>query len=416
MTARTDAPTWGTFAPIYEQILAHCPPLSFPPPWDFLPAPTHCRGPVTNPTAVLAELRARYDEATLHAAEVVCTTADGLRLAPLFAGPDAALIALRERPEGPLLALLTARGCLPRNLLSINAVQQDHWTREALRVHGVLYATPAIHEVVLLQALGLAATLSLGLERLTVSGLAQLHDSFQRDPPACGAMARPTLALVGGSLLALSAQPSPALAPVVQRLTGARKYLGIALPGVRSWSLGGDLLENLRFRVKLRHVRAVQKLLVDSTDNLDDLATLLPPGDVAAVAAAKAAADRRAFAAAQADLLAKLAETSTLGLSEGVQQARDLYEKQVESQLIAPLRDWALASSDPVLRNVGLQLTCACHQLHRLSPLLLSQQARQFERDRSATSEPLPQAFIQYLALARQVSQLIRDLCQWRKT
>ncbi len=149
---------------------------------------------------------------------------------------------------------------------------------------------------------------------------------------------------------------------------------------------------------------------------LEDFITLLPPGDVAAASAAKAVADRRAFADAQADLLAKLAETSTLGLSEGVQQARDLYEKQVESQLIAPLRDWALASSDPVLRNVGLQLTCACHQLHRLSPLLLSQQARQFERDRSATSEPLPQAFIQYLALARQVSQLIRDLCQWRKT
>lgn len=90
MTAHTDAPTWGTFAPIYEQILSHCPPLRFPPPWNFLPAPGHCRGPVVNPTTVLADLRSRYDEPILQAAKVVCISAEGLRLGPLFAGADAA--------------------------------------------------------------------------------------------------------------------------------------------------------------------------------------------------------------------------------------------------------------------------------------------------------------------------------------
>jgi hypothetical protein len=221
---------------------------------------------------------------------------------------------------------------------------------------------------------------------------------------------------VGWSLLSLSAQPSPALAPDIQHLAQTRKHLKMALAGVRSWRLGADDLENLRFRLKLRDVRIVKKLLLDSTDNLEDFTTLLPPGDVAAASAAKAAADRRAFAAAHDDLLAQLAKASPLGLSEGLRQARDNYEEQIESQLIGPLRDWALASPDPVLRNVGVQLTSACHQMHRLSPLLLTLQARQFERDRSAASEPLPQAFTQHLALTRRVSQLIRDLCQWRKT
>lgn len=416
MVACTDAPTWGTFAPIYEQLLTHCPPLRFPPPWFFLAAPSHCRGPVANPTAVLGELRSRYDEATLHAAQVVCTSADGLQLEPRFAGPDAALIALRERPDGPLVALLTACGCLPRDRLSLFLVWQDHWTQEALRVKGVLFAAPDIREVALLQALGLPATLGCDLDQLPLPALARLNDSFAHHRSPRGGVARPTLALVGWSPLALVAQPSPALIPAVQHLAHARKHLKMALAGVRSWRLGADDVDNLRFRLKLRSACAVQKLLLDSTETLEDFTTLLPPGDVAAAAAAKAVADRRAFAAAHADLLARLAETSTLGLSEGVRQARDVYDEHVESQLIAPLRDWALSSSDPVIRNVGLELTIVCHLLHRLGTLLLSHQAHQFERDRSAASEPLPaKALTQYLALIARLGQLIRDLCQWRK-
>ncbi len=236
MASRTDAPTWGTIAPIYEQILLHCPPLDFPRPWHFLPAPAHCRGPVANPTAVLDELRARFDEPALQAAEVVCACEDGLQLDSLFAAPDAALVALREQPDGPLLALLTARGCLPRDLLSINAVQQDHWTLEALRIKGVLYAAAGIREVALLQALGLPATLASDLHRLSLPGLVKLNNSYAIHwLPSSGA-ARPTLALLGWSLLALDAQLSPALAPAIQHLAQARKYLGLKLPGVRSWT------------------------------------------------------------------------------------------------------------------------------------------------------------------------------------
>jgi hypothetical protein len=198
----------------------------------------------------------------------------------------------------------------------------------------------------------------------------------------------------------------------VERLTGARRHLKMALRGVRAWRLGGDLLENLRFRLKLRHVRAVQQLLEDSTDTLEDFTTLLPPGDVAAAAAAEA---RRAFAAAHANLLAQLAEASTLGLSEGVRQAREPYGEQVQRLLIAPLFEWALASSDAALRNVGLQRTTVCQLLHGMTPLLLNLQTRQFERDRTADSESLPpKALVQYLALIARLGQLARDLWQWR--
>ena len=128
---------------------------------------------------------AQFDEATLRAAKVLSTSPEeGLHLSPLFAGPDAALIALRDPRDGPLQGLLTARGCLPRHYLPIDAVQKDHWTREAVQVMGVLFATSDIQEVALLQALGLPATLSLGLHRLTLSGLDKLNSSFEDNPSA----------------------------------------------------------------------------------------------------------------------------------------------------------------------------------------------------------------------------------------
>jgi hypothetical protein len=84
---------------------------------------------------------------------------------------------------------------------------------------------------------------------------------------------------------------------------------------------------------------------------------------------------------------------------------------------LEPVQAWALASSDAVVRKVGMELTRACHLPHRLSPLLFTLQTRQFESAVATASEPLPtKAFAQYLALTVRLGQLIRDLCQWRNT
>jgi hypothetical protein len=77
MAPSSDPQTWGAVSPVYEQLLTHCPPLRFPAPWDFLQAPAHCRGPVTDPATALADLRARFDEATLQAAAVLIHTLGG---------------------------------------------------------------------------------------------------------------------------------------------------------------------------------------------------------------------------------------------------------------------------------------------------------------------------------------------------
>ena len=417
MLAPNNGRIWDRFAPIYEQLLSHCPLLHFPPPWDFLTAPPHCRGPVDNPTGVLTDLRVRFDEATLRAAGVVSTSAGGgLELDRQFAGRDAALIALRDPPDGPLQGLWTARGCLPRHLLSIAATRMNHQMCQSMISYRLLFASPSIHDVALLNALDLPATLSLDLDRLTLQGLESVDSLFYNGSLAGLSGGPQILALVAWSPLSLDAQPSPSLIPAVKRFTQARNYLKLELSGVMAWCRSADELDHLRFLLSLRDRRLVRMHFMDSTNNFNDIAILLPPDDVPSETEAESG---KAYTAAHADLLTQLATAArTRGpLSEEARRARDRYEERVQRTLIEPLQAWALKSSDPVVRNTGVQLTAVCHLVHRMSPLLLSQQTHQLGSALAAGSEPLPtKALSQYLALTTRLGSLVRDLCQWRTT
>jgi hypothetical protein len=164
MNPLDEVQTFGTYFKVYQRLLSACPPLSFPPPWDFLKAPEDCRGPVDNPAAVLADLRAHFSNSTLASAGVLdYSPGEGFRLSPLLSSSSAALIALRDSFDGQPHALLTMRGCLPRRRAPITAALWDDWTSRAVKAYGVLFATPHIKEVALLQALGFPATLSLVL-------------------------------------------------------------------------------------------------------------------------------------------------------------------------------------------------------------------------------------------------------------
>lgn len=415
MASPHDVSSWDALSPLYERLLTHCPPLRFPPPWDFLPAPEQCRGPVSHPPAALADLRDHFEEATLRKAKILTPDAkEGARFNPLFAGPDAALILLRDSREGPLRGLLTRRGCLPDQRLAIDAALTDHATREALSLGGVLFATPDIHETAVLRALGLPATLSFGLDRLRLSGLNKLNVSFKHTPPPRGGASRPTLALVGWSPLSLDLCPSTALISVIEHLTQARQFLKVPLSGVRSWRMNTDDLMNLQFRLRLRNVSLVQMLLRKSAHALEDMATLLPPTTVGASTESET---RCALPLAEADLLAQLIAAPVAGPPpESVRRAMEHYEKQVQRALIEPLQDWALARSDAVPRNIGMHLTRVCQLLHGMSPHRLELQARQFEIAQAAL-EPLPtKALAQYLALTGRLGNLLRDVRHWEKT
>jgi hypothetical protein len=59
------------------------------------------------------------------------------------------------------------------------------------------------------------------------------------------------------------------------------------------------------------------------------------------------------------------------GFREGeAREAKRVYEEIVRRDLIRPLQERALASADPVIRNVGAELANICALLHEIGPSL----------------------------------------------
>jgi hypothetical protein len=65
------------FGAAYERLFAICGPLTFPAPWDFLRPHSYCRGPVHDPEATLAGLRAEFPDPLLSAAGLLEPGPDG---------------------------------------------------------------------------------------------------------------------------------------------------------------------------------------------------------------------------------------------------------------------------------------------------------------------------------------------------
>jgi hypothetical protein len=392
------------FGAAYERLLALCAPLTFPAPWGFLRPHSHCRGPVRDPGAALAGLRAEFPDPLLSAAGLLEPGPDGRgRLPPALAGPAAAVVPLRRHPLAPPFALLTAAGCLPRRLLPARAALEDAQFGPLTR-NAVLVVAADVLEVALLWSLTFAATLADGLDTLGAAGLREVDGRFGRGT---------RLALLGWCPLVPSAGPSAAVAPAAARLAAARVYLGLPLAGVKAWEFFEQELGNLRFRLELRDADLVLELLRASTEQWEDVEWLCP----GPVAAELGPPPPPGYAAAQEALMAALAERR-----EGAQPASRLreplaaYEAAVQRELVAPLQRWALEGPDPVARAAGAELANVGSLLHRMAPRLADLQYDQLTRPRGAEDGPPPPPLLaQYLALAGRFGGLMRDLAHWRK-
>src|SRR4051794_13046390 len=161
---------------VYERILSLCPPLEFPPVWDFLPPGVDCRGPVQNPDETLATLAEEYAERHLEDAGVVELTPQGdeFRLLPELCNPVGAVVALRKHPRRRPFALLTARGCLGKRSSPLLAALSDAWTAGGVTETGVLFTASPTREAALPPRLAPPATLCLGLPRLSPNRLRAL--------------------------------------------------------------------------------------------------------------------------------------------------------------------------------------------------------------------------------------------------
>ena len=69
-----------------------------------------------------------------------------------------------------------------------------------------------------------------------------------------------------------------------------------------------------------------------------------------------------------------------------------------------------------LIRNAGVEVATVCELLHRMGPLLLTQQTRHYDRAQWGAIQPLlPEVLQQYVVLADRLGKLLRDLCYWRE-
>jgi hypothetical protein len=124
------------------------------------------------------------------------------------------------------------------------------------------------------------------------------------------------------------------------------------------------------------------------------------------------------YAKARAELLRYQREPPAYGhMDDSSRRVISKYEHMINNTLIQPLIEWAMSSTDPVIRCAGVELASLCQLLHEMGPVVLTQQVRHSENAVSGRSAPLPAKVLrEYLAVLDRFCNLARDLSEWRRT
>src|SRR5262249_36155772 len=155
-------------------------------------------------------------------------------------------------------------------------------------------------------------------------------------------------------------------------------------------------------------------LLTSSKDQLYTLESCADPEKAARVGTDGAPAD---VVEARARLLEQLREDRGERRTSGrTRKALAAYETLTRRDLIEPLLRWALASADPVLRNLGMELADVCALLHQIAPALHELQARDLEQALTRGVAPARGGLLhQYTQLSARLARLLTQLGRLRK-
>jgi hypothetical protein len=455
MPPMTSAPS-PAIAAVYQAVFDLCPPLPrWPPPWDLLSPDADCRGSINNPDQWLDHLRSRFDEDALHDADVIWHASGNAMLNSAFCNPVGCIIALRASATAEPYALLTAYGLVaPRAAeaadLPVLASLEDARTAERIADTGALFATSRIRDVVLLRAIGLPATLSRLVYRARRNDLVALDTRFgeESDPGEATALSehaaaiqdgtaagdqaspgadspepvasvapplpsKPLLVLIDWALEQRRSTPSMLMTRPAGHLARARRVLGLPLSGVYGWRASSAELERLEFALALRDAELLRELFRPDFVGLDDFEMLAEPCGTEHPLGEKS----RGFLAAHAELVGELTRAhGEAGSFQRIREALRRYDVAVDRWLADPVRVWALAHDEPVVR---------CHAAHLAELLrLVHQMAARIYELQSSTSEgagpsaEFSRALKDFLCVSRQTTSLIAALekmgvCEW---
>jgi len=392
------------------RLLDHCPRFAFPAPWAFLSSDNLCRGSLTDPAKSLQCLLGDYSLDKLQAANIVeRTNYEGWRLRPELCNPVGGLIGLRGNLTHPIECVMTPRGSLPQRLDPWTLAAKDPTIQEAIGEMKLLLVTFSLRDAMLLRALEIPAVIGLGLQHLGLSFFSAMNELIgsedyvpklppEKEPAAAaekGAAASATntagaattapetggepspapdannigLVLVGWSPYRLSLPYQTQLQMVANQVSRFRRFMGMKLTAISVWQVSSNVIENLKFRLKLQDPETITDLLCDTLHDLRDLEHFAA-SDVSLSEQSDAALPD--FLAAQANLINVLTRVDPRKRSgvfpDAVSRAKAAYRACLEQELTRPLREAAMAEPDPVVRATGVNLATSCCLIQEMGP------------------------------------------------
>ncbi len=216
----------------------------------------------------------------------------------------------------------------------------------------------------------------------------------------------PALLLADWDPLGISAARQSWIRNAAVRLAEVRRSAGLPLGGVCVWRPHQGTLDRLRFAVNAQDLELAQAALLDSFDAVTDIEILLTE-----VQTASPSTDNdRSSAAARLGVRA----VDPLGGDAADGECDDRERTSaIEQELLAPLREYALARQNPVVRNTVVLLADVAYLLYLLGP-----QVQEALRRSLASSAPLDTTrgtLSQYLSLIDRFGRLCGELRSWTK-
>jgi hypothetical protein len=254
--------------PAYDVVLSMCSSLArFPAPWQNVPPPVDARGPILDGAAALKKLARQFTPEMLHDAGILRQAADGSdELAPELVNRTGAILPLRYAANGLPMDLLSAGGCLALTAHPLEDVLRDHWTRNRIAESGLLIATPSIHDVLLLRALGFPATCTAGMATVARPEAKAMIDDLNGVNVSAAWPARFQLDLIlpTWQVAGMDERPPDGLTDIATRLAALQGDLNLALFAVSAWTMDARRLASLRLAVDMCSPADLSTLLAGS--------------------------------------------------------------------------------------------------------------------------------------------------------
>jgi hypothetical protein len=227
------------FGAIYARTLSLSPPYQQHGLWQAIPVPADIRRPPEDPAAVVADLRAKYPNATLLESGVATMGPDGnLQLDPALCDASTAIIALRKKPQQDPFDLVTDRGGIATGAMPLCACLKDGQITKMFRSNNrVLCAACSSADAVALLSLGIPTTLASGFAQLSgdyLGDICRYYKLGKYTPRERGIIYHdeasvPQVMVVGWSPATLTLDEPEGLSEIVSHLTGIERHLEICL-------------------------------------------------------------------------------------------------------------------------------------------------------------------------------------------